>query len=135
MERDVATGKAQPGAGEGCDENWCSKNWFDHRLLPRWNQFGGLQRVTSIRSRIDNGHYVGRRTHKTRLRLILSAAFSAANGDFGMAALFPRRVDRLAHQVLGVGAGTGVEFLYTPAGNFGDIEIAFLVHAGAMHVE
>src|SRR5260370_38502021 len=49
--------------------------------------------------------------------------------------LLPCRVDWLAHEELWIGARARVEFLHAAAGNFGDIEIAFLVHACAVHVE
>jgi hypothetical protein len=47
----------------------------------------------------------------------------------------PGGVYRLADQVLRIRARPRTEFLYPSARNFGDIEIALLVHARAMDVE
>ena len=47
----------------------------------------------------------------------------------------PGGVDRLAHQERGIRARTRSELLHSAARNFGNIEIALLVHACTVHVE
>src|SRR6266581_3735094 len=43
--------------------------------------------------------------------------------------LIPHPGDRLAHQIVGIGALLRTEFLHATAVHFGDVEVAFLVHA------
>ncbi len=47
--------------------------------------------------------------------------------------LLPGRVHRPADQVIRVGTGSGAELLIAPGINLGDIQVAFLVRADAVH--
>src|SRR5438309_8593849 len=47
--------------------------------------------------------------------------------------LLPGRIDWLADQELGVGAGARSELLRAAIIDFGDVEVPFLIHAEAVH--
>src|SRR5215472_10793355 len=55
------------------------------------------------------------------------------NGSCSNRHLLPRRIHRLAHQLLRIRPRLRPEFLYPPAVDFRDIEIAFLIDAEAVY--
>ena len=79
---------------------------------------------------------------KSRLHepIILSREIPRSRFSLGMTILIgyslPGGVNGLADQVLRIRARARVELLHAAAGNFSDVEIAFLVHAqiGRAHV-
>ncbi len=48
-------------------------------------------------------------------------------------ALFPRRVNRLAHQIFGISSRPGPELLYAPSVHLGCVEIPFLIGGDPVH--